>query len=310
MDLIAEQLISRHGRSLKGSRDTHTLEVAAPSGTIEVQYDPYNRRLKLFDLYPRDIPEVEAFRTAMTADEQADDPLYSKLIVYARQGQSGWEDFGLRREADIRGFFGNGDTAELWVRYTRPERAHDAEADHNDEVHRIATAKQPEDPVLPEGYACVPATQDDVPEIAELMSEIFPDYPTPITPEHVVENMTTAASYFRLVRDKDGELVACASAEIHHTRRSAELTDCATRADQRGKGLMSCILRGLERDLEAEFGITDVYTIARANQPGMNCSFAKLGYTYTGRLVNNCRMPEGWESMNVWCLDTSPKEQA
>jgi hypothetical protein len=68
---------------------------------------------------------------------------------------------------------------------------------------------------------------------------------------------------------------------------------------------MSVILRNLERDLADEFGITDVYTIARANQAGMNCSFAKLGYTYTGRLVNNCRMPEGYESMNVWCRDAS-----
>jgi hypothetical protein len=38
----------------------------------------------------------------------------------------------------------------------------------------------------------------------------------------------------------------------------------------------------------------------------VNCAFAKLGYKYTGRLVNNCRMPTGWESMNVWCKTSSP----
>ena len=47
--------------------------------------------------------------------------------------------------------------------------------------------------------------------------------------------------------------------------------------------------------------IHDLYTLARADEVGMNCVFAKLGYAYTGRLVNNCRMPNGWESMNIWC---------
>ena len=64
---------------------------------------------------------------------------------------------------------------------------------------------------------------------------------------------------------------------------------------------MAYILRQLERALVADFGITDLYTIARADEVGMNCVFSKLGWVYTGRLVNNCRMPNGWESMNIWC---------
>jgi beta-lysine N6-acetyltransferase len=309
MDLIAHNLVQQFGSGILDSRDTYTLPLKAPSGDIELQYDPYNRRLKFFDLKPGDVPESEDLKSCLLSDN-SENPLYSKLIVYARQGTSGWESLGFQREAVIHGFYGTGDDAELWAKYPDSRRAKDAEQDTNDKVHEIAQSKEPVDPVLPDGYTCVPATEADVPEIAALMSEVFPDYPTPITPDYVLQNMRDRTSYFRLVRDAGGDLVACASAEIHHTRKSAELTDCATRQDQRGKGLMSSILRGLEKDLIAEFGITDAYTIARANQAGMNCSFKKLGYQYTGRLINNCRMPEGWESMNVWCLDTSSKEQA
>ena len=56
-----------------------------------------------------------------------------------------------------------------------------------------------------------------------------------------------------------------------------------------------------ENDIADLYGITDLYTLARADEIGMNCVFRKLGYDFCGRLVNNCRMPNGWESMNVWC---------
>jgi putative beta-lysine N-acetyltransferase len=105
-------------------------------------------------------------------------------------------------------------------------------------------------------------------------------------------------------------MAAVASAEIDGARRNAEMTDCATRPSERGRGLMVWILRALERDLAREEGIIDLYTLARADEVGMNCAFAKLGYDYTGRLVNNCRMPNGWESMNVWCRTASAADGA
>ena len=83
------------------------------------------------------------------------------------------------------------------------------------------------------------------------------------------------------------------------------MTDCATRPDQRGGGHMAYLLHRLAQDVRKERGITDLYTLARADEVGMNCVFGKLGYVYTGRLVNNCRMPNGWESMNVWCKSTA-----
>jgi beta-lysine N6-acetyltransferase len=303
MDLIAQHIRERFGPDVAASRDTFAFRVGDPRTGVQALYDPHNRRLKIFDLRPEDVKASEELASCLAAE--AANELYSKIIIYARSHIEGWQDFGLRQEAVIRGFFGNGDDAALWTKYTAPPRAYDPQASTHDKVLRIAQQKRPARPALPQGYTCAPANPADAAEIAALMSAVFPDYPTPLTAEHLTSGMAARTSHFRMVRDADGRLVACASAEIHHTRRSAELTDCATLAEERGKGLMSVILRGLERDLARDFGITDVYTIARAGEVGMNCSFAKLGYRYTGRLVNNCRMPEGWESMNVWCRNTN-----
>lgn len=297
MDAIANNLISDLGADVVNSRDTHAFNV----GNIELVLDPYNRRLKFFDMTPQDVAVSPELASCVMSDDN--NPLYGKIIVYARPGQSGWDKLGLQREAEIWGFFGNGDNAELWAKYPAAPRAENPAEPKNDEVLKIAESKKCVEPILPAGFTCAPAGVDEAAEIATLMRQTFPDYPTPITQELIAENIRARTSHFRLVRDEKGVLAACASAEIHHTRKSAELTDCATLPRHRGKGLMSSILRALEQDLASEFAITDVFTIARANQPGMNCSFAKLGYKYTGRLINNCRMPNGFESMNVWCRD-------
>ena len=42
------------------------------------------------------------------------------------------------------------------------------------------------------------------------------------------------------------------------------------------------------------------YTIARAISPGMNITFAKAGYKFSGTLINNTNISGGIESMNVW----------
>ena len=46
--------------------------------------------------------------------------------------------------------------------------------------------------------------------------------------------------------------------------------------------------------------IITAYTIARAISFGMNITFAKNGYKYSGTLKNNTNISGKLESMNVW----------
>lgn len=288
------------GAGSPGSEAPRRAAFEAPSGAHDCVLDPHNRRLKLYGLRPEDAAGFDP--AAVIAAAGGDPARYTKFTAYTRPGgDDAWRSAGWREEGTIRGYFADGADSVLRARYTDPERAADPRGDEHRRAVELARAKEPAAPRLPEGYTSAPAGPADAAEIGALMGSVFADYPSSLTPDHLARLITTGSSRFRWVRDASGTLVAVASAEIDRARRNAEMTDCATLPRERGRGLMVWILRALEEDLAREEGITDLYTLARADEVGMNCAFAKLGYAYTGRLVNNCRMPNGWESMNIWC---------
>jgi putative beta-lysine N-acetyltransferase len=280
----------------------------APSGSHDAVLDPHNRRLKLYGLAPDDAGRLDP--EAVIAGLGGDPARCTKVTVYARpEGAGTWRAAGWRNEGTIRGYFPDGADTVLWARYTDPERAVEARADEHRRTVELARSKEPAAPRLPQGYSSGPAAPEDAAEIGALMGAVFADYPSSLAPGHLARLIETGSSRFRWVRDGSGTMVAVASAEIDRARRNAEMTDCATLPRERGGGLMVWILRALERDLAREEGITDLYTLARADEIGMNCAFAKLGYAYTGCLVNNCRMPNGWESMNIWCRNARAADE-
>ena len=254
-------------------------------------HDPYNERLKIYGAKP------DSLDPACVTEANV-----GKVTVYALPGEAdSWEELGFQKEAVIRGFYEDED-AHLWAAYTEEARAcSERESLHQTNV-AIAVAKPVSPEVkLPGGFHCEVAAAEDSLEIADLMGNTFTDYPTPISSELIEHQIRNQLNHFRLVRDKAGQVAAVASAELDHERASAEMTDCATRPEDRGRGLMGYLLDRIASDIGEVYEIRDLYTLARADEVGMNCVFSKLGYDFCGRLVNNCRMPNGWESMNVWC---------
>ena len=142
------------------------------------------------------------------------------------------------------------------------------------------------------------ATADDAGSLARLISATFEHYPTPSGVPAYITRQIEAGVPFRTVGE-EGEVVACASADLVRSALTAELTDCATRPDQRGRGLMQAILLDLMDDLR-EMGYPTAYTLARACIPGVNLAFLRLGFEYRGRQIQSCRIGGGMEDMNVW----------
>jgi putative beta-lysine N-acetyltransferase len=144
----------------------------------------------------------------------------------------------------------------------------------------------------------VRAAVEDAADIAELIGETFAAYPTPShEPAYVAEQISEGVP-FRVVRD-DGELIACASADLVRDARTAELTDCATRPAARGRGLMQAILTDLMDDLR-DLDYPTAFTLARAAIPGVNLAFERLGFELRGTMNQSCRIGTGLEDMNVW----------
>jgi len=141
-------------------------------------------------------------------------------------------------------------------------------------------------------------TVEDAPEIADLIAQTFDQYPTPSgNPEYIAETIAEGTP-FRVVR-RGEEVVACASADLVTEARTAELTDCATLPDARGRGYLQAILQDLMGDLR-EMDYPTAFTLARARIVGVNLAFQRLGFGYRGRMTRSCRIGDGLEDMNVW----------
>lgn len=291
-------LTHRCGERALRSRATYAFDLLSSRGR-EAVFDPYNRRIKLYGFGP---DEFEDSCAEMMTGTGADQLLCSKVTVYALPGDDAeWEELGFCREGLIRGFFAGSVDAVLWAEYTDTERSNPARRDEHESIIKAAREKKPANPALPVGYACQVATERDAPEIAKLLGKTFKDYPSPTGEAAIAALIRSGSNRFRIIRDPEGKVAAAASAELDKKRASAEMTDCATAPEHRGKGLMASLLDELARDMPLSAGITDIYSLCRADEPGINCVLGKLGYRYTGTLVNNCRMPNGWESMNIWC---------
>lgn len=302
MQTLLEQLTGTKDTPAQGSESAVW---EGPERNLEAVLDFYNKRLKVYGATSADIRECPQLRELLTS--KADPEVITKLTVYARPEppkQAGWQRRGFTWEGHIPNYFADGEDAYMWAFYLDVSRGTEDRRDEHDHTIAVASAKPPVSPQLPEGYTSKIAAVSDADTIVELMKQCFTDYPFPIEAERIAQDIREKATHFRIVYDASGEPVATASAEMDHNRKSCELTDCATLTSQRGKGLMTLLLDQLERDARQEFGMTCLYTLARADEPGINAAFAKLGYEYTGRLVNNCLMPNGWECMNIWAKRT------
>ena len=281
--------IQNHFAHLHSNRRTLT-----DSPACKVVHDSANERLKLLGARPGQLSGLPPFQDTVGL---------GKVTAYAREGtRQQWESLGFRLEGRIKGFFRDGTEATLWAAYLQPQRGQEQGRQDHEACLAVAQSKSKIARVqLPAGYTSHVVKPEEGPIVAALMRSIFPVYPTPLTDDAIGQLIRSGSNLFRCVCDEKGDMVAVASAELDLLRLNAEMTDCATRPDQRGRGFMAFLLRSLEDDVFRKHKIADYYSLARAQETGMNCVFRKLGYSYQGRLVNNCRMPSGWESMHIWC---------
>ncbi len=141
-------------------------------------------------------------------------------------------------------------------------------------------------------------SESDAKAITEIFKQVFETYPFPVQdPDYIVETMEQyGTKYFGVF--EGGNLIAVSTAEIDSENKNSEMTDFAVLPDFRGQNIALSLLGKMEQEME-NVGIKTCYTIARLNQPGMNKTFLKAGYKYTGTLVNNTNIGGNIESMNI-----------
>lgn len=263
--------------------------------SITVSHDIYSDRVRCD--HPH-VEDPEALGHALIGTAEALDR--GRVMVMAPASlEDGLHAAGLDTEGLIPGFYrGEEDCAVMgWWQSESRRRLADPEGVH--QVKALMSAREGE-PTTVSQHAPVQTTLasvEDAEAIAELLGETFPQYPTPSDDPVYVAEAIEGGTPFRMVR-AEGEIVACASADLVTDARTAELTDCATRPSHRGQGLMRALLEDLMGDLR-DMDYPTAFTLARARIPGVNLAFQRLGFEFRGTMTRSCRIGDGIEDMNI-----------
>ncbi len=270
-------------------------DIVTRIGNSVIQHGNYNDRIYLMKLSRGDFPDI-----IDTLDTMAQDNGYSKIFAKVpRYAKDGFIKNGFIIEASIPNFY-NGEQAFFMAKFFNEQRRQNEQSEEINKVLEEAQKRAADSKVIEPGtgflYRICGA--QDAPQMAQVYKRVFATYPFPIhDPGYILETMGKNVIYFGIWRQS--KVVALSSAEMDPESGNAEMTDFATLPEYRGKGLSVFLLQLMESEV-GKRQIKTAYTIARALSFGMNITFAKMGYKYSGTLINNTNICGRFESMNVW----------
>lgn len=265
-----------------------------PCGSV-IQHGQNNDRIYLMkaaENYPNDLPE--------TLISMAKKNNYSKIFAKMPLKEAGcFIKAGYQVEASVPGLC-NSDTGVFLAFYLSVARTQEDKAEiYVKNIALTCDADKKQMPVLDsKRFLIRPCRAEDIASMVEIYKKVFLSYPFPIhVPEYIEATMKENVDYFCV--EAGDKIVALSSAERDNAASNAEMTDFATLPEWRGNSLSAHLLKRMEEEVKMK-GIKTAYTIARAASPGMNITFAKMGYSFGGRLINNTNISGTIESMNVW----------
>jgi len=261
-----------------------------------IQHGRLNDRVYLMQLHPGDLPGILGDMERL-AKEQAYTKIFAKVPA---SHAAAFTEGGYGQEARAPRFFSGEEDCAFMSRFLSVERGVDPHAQEAIAIVDLAQEKGRDAPsdLGPPPFEIRPAEPGHAAELAAVYREVFASYPFPIhDPAYLTETMHEHVRYFCAF---DGDrIVAASSAEMDREQRNVEMTDFATLPASRGSGIAVYLLWRMEEEMR-RLGMLTAYTIARARSAGMNITFARCGYAFGGRLVNNTDISGSIESMNVW----------
>ena len=265
-------------------------------GNSYIQHGTFNDRIYLMKLSCRDYPDI-----VNRLHDLARRNGYSK--IFAKVPESACPLFLKKEyevEACIPSFYDGEETGLFLGKFLQKDRQNSFDQEMIQSVLKTAEEKAAlaDSPTLPEPMRWRICRPDDAEKMAEAYLHIFETYPFPIhDPDYLRETMADNVVYFAV--ECDEKIVSLASSDMYIEDRHVEMTDFATLPEYRKNRLATFLLSVMEEEMR-RLGLKLSYTIARAISYGMNITFSRMGYQYSGTLLNNTNISGSLESMNVW----------
>ena len=244
-----------------------------------------------------DFPEIITKLDHLASQENYS-KIFAKLPDYAKDT---FLAQGYTIEASIPNYYYGKQNAYFMAKYFSESRKQIENHDEWNDILTTAKSKylgENQLVTLSKDFIARECLSSDISDITQLYQKVFATYPFPIQdPEYISETMADNVTYFGVWHNQS--LVALSSSEMDLQASNAEMTDFATLPDYRGQNLSTYLLQTMEQQMK-KLGVKTAYTIARSLSYGMNITFAKMGYSYSGTLINNTNISGNLESMNVW----------
>ncbi|RQD65548.1 MAG: putative beta-lysine N-acetyltransferase [Desulfonatronovibrio sp. MSAO_Bac4] len=265
-------------------------------GNSTVQHGPMSDRVYLMSMAENDSPDIVSRLDKLSCEKG-----YTKIFAKVPDSCSPlFKEAGYITEAYVPGLFNGEEDARFMGKYLDKERARPSDPELIDNVLEVARSKaqSPSQASLPQGYEVRAMNHQDANEMAQVYKQVFDSYPFPVfDPDYLLETMEKNVVYFGITHNN--RIVGLASAETDPKSLSAEMTDFATLPSHRGQGLAGVLLEFMLNEM-SNTRISTLFTIARAVSFGMNITFARAGFEFSGTLINNTHIAGQIESMNVW----------
>jgi putative beta-lysine N-acetyltransferase len=262
-----------------------------------IQHGNENKRVYLIKLDKRDLNEIVP-QIENLAKKRHYGKIFCKVPEWARDQ---FENHHYLLKASIPRFYQGKENVYFMTKFLNPKRRLLTTEDKNKiqtniKLAKVKAAKSP--PKTSLRYQIRKLRERHVEALSHLYKAVYESYPFPITEAvYLRQTMQSHVDYFGIFIDKS--LIAASSAEKDVDASNAEMTDFATLPHFRGKGLATTLLVGMENEMKNQ-NIRTLFTIARSLSPGMNITFARCGYQYSGTLINNTQIFGHIESMNIW----------
>lgn len=260
----------------------------------KIQHGKQNDRIYLMKLAPEDFPEIIPILNQFAKEND-----YSKIFAKIPSCYTDkFLDDGYNIEALVPNLYLGRENGLFLGKYFNPDRQKIPQKELHEFEQMIKKIPPQIEISYDSRFLFRKSTSKDAEKMSQTYRQIFQSYPFPIfEADYLRQTLDDGSVYFGAWEDE--QLIALASAEMDLEFSNVEMTDFAVLPKYRGNQLALCLLKQMEVDMKFR-GIKTSYTIARLKSPGMNITFLKSGYQYTGTLINNTNICGNLESMNVW----------
>lgn len=263
-----------------------------------IQHGKSNERVYLMKLSKEDFPEI-INEIENLAEEENYSKIFAKIPSWAKKK---FEEEGYEAEAEIPNFYRGELNTYFFSKFIKESRSNLSNEQEKEIKKNIKLAESKKNKFTQlktnPSFHIRNLTIEDIDKLSELYKLVFKTYPFPIfEKDYIKKTMQENIAYFGAFFNN--QLVAASSAEMDIASQNAEMTDFATNPQYTGNNLSLLLLHKMEIEMKKR-NMKTLYTIARSHSAGMNITFSKLGYKYSGTLVNNTNISGNIESMNVW----------